>query len=643
MVLSAAAVMFLVAPLANAIDCRGQEAQQLASSVTLLLGSGRLMLEQELRSRQSSVGTPVEMQLVAVHVALDLLCSSEDAATGARASSLFPASTVLPWLATVTRAVWQVTEQDGIGQSAGGCLPAAHCGQQWLCMMRAPAVLPIAMPAPRPCPSAGTHLPAMETYAAVCSRLLGHLPSNAFSSVQAALAADAALKAQLVRLLRKHGLRAAASRLLPSQAQRFTPGFTPGWQPPAAASHEVGKPWRHLAETIMSLSALSGEFMQQLKPRQEASAVRRLAVLLIEALPLDRPANLPPTTYYNGWKTLIMLFQGALWAQREWHLQPPLDAAQQAAARQASWTVLRLLPKLAGALRLVCGDPTLACPGRLTCCDLVALLCVHLTATGGVESAAEAAQLLAAADAAIGLLPLAHEVWQQRQAAGRQLPDADAKMAHVCLQLAALAYLPLSDAYGQGAKPPGSAAEHATAATAARRLQLSSCRLLHWAVSAADPTWMQSLGTEHSSLTDLQDTMAVASRAATLVTEAEEARVADDRQQLAALRFAGSCVCVCVSRELALACFACLLLPRNWWCKVMSFACCLESNLEPIFSPVLPGSTGCRRPATVQRGGRPTAVCLPSWAIPLLLPAARRPPCTGYPISSMFAACPQPS
>jgi hypothetical protein len=109
-----------------------------------------------------------------------------------------------------------------------------------------------------------------------------------------------------------------------------------------------------------------------------------------------------------------------------------------------------------------------------------------------VRTAAEAAQLLAAVDAALSMVPLAHQAWQQGQdeADREQLPRPE----HSCLRLwLSCRYLVLP-AYGEtGGTPAGSAEEHAAAARAALRLHVTSCRALNWLASKASPEWLASL------------------------------------------------------------------------------------------------------------------------------------------------------
>lgn len=229
-------------------------------------------------------------------------------------------------------------------------------------------------------------------------------------------------------------------------------------------------------------------------------------------------------------------------------------AATAAAGREAAWQVAALLPRLARATSTIADSSAyLDLSGRLVACNLLHLLLEPTVQLGGVRSAAEAAQLLAAADAALGLLPLTHALWQEQVASGRRLPPHAAALGQSCLRLFLLSFHSLregpygssssseegGEGAGAGALPPGSPAEHEAAYAAARRLQLTCFRAVHWAAGSAAREWLDGLRAEEAGtgLLGLQQACHMVLQGTELVTSVEEGRRAGDAPAAAAFRW----------------------------------------------------------------------------------------------------------
>lgn len=227
------------------------------------------------------------------------------------------------------------------------------------------------------------------------------------------------------------------------------------------------------------------------------------------------------------WVSAIQLLSLAVGAQRYWLDREPGGSQAAAARREAAWEVMALLPRVAAGVGM-----TVRCrpADKLTTFGLVPVLFEHLAHVGSAASAAEAAQLMEAADAAASqLLPLAHALWLERQAGGQpQRPAQDTQAAHTFLRLVSITYSILKDgacfpANGPDPAPPGSAAEHTAAAKAARRLQVTALRLVHWAAGAATaPAWLAGVGAPFGSRLELYEACHMAHEAAELVVAASQ-------------------------------------------------------------------------------------------------------------------------
>jgi hypothetical protein len=279
---------------------------------------------------------------------------------------------------------------------------------------------------------------------------------------------------------------------------------------------------------IVSLSFSSGplanatpHYLQQ--SAEARTALGRLLPHLSDQLPDHSGPEVPACTFRESWTAVIFLLLFILEAQQSQRKRQPDSAAAKAALREVSWVLLRLVPRLASATHAPQADEDGEDLSAFKLQHLGYLAYVQLDELGpSVQSAAEAAQLLTAADAAISLVPLAAQAWQQRQ--GEASPSPTVRVDAECIRLWSYCAALLSPAYGGTvAAPAGSAEEHAAAALAALRLQVSSCRALNWFASGASPEWLASLQLPPMSLWDVTS---CAFAQAEKVFQAETARLA---------------------------------------------------------------------------------------------------------------------
>lgn len=574
-VVSVAAALYGAARLAVALNISGPEARRLGSAATVLLGAGHKVLEQAVRrsSRRggsrpaNGLASQAGVQLLAVYMVLDLLAVRSNEGDVAYATAqLFTPAAVMPWLAMTTDVLQREVEIHGAGVrlhlACGEVQYGVHLGFEtvisaWrmarvrVCMIpRGPShvgskhsTLSVAHP-----PPTGPYLEFLGAHAAVCSRLL--LPHDAalFTALRAEVAADAALGKQLVALLLKHSLPAAVAALSPQAAA----AAVPGWRQPEEVP-DVGNIWRHFTHAVQALllsPVLREECGRQLEGTAGAAAgLRQLAVAMAESAALERPAGVAELTHCNGLQCVLVLLCCSLVVRNNLASWQP--ASRQAAAEQRadSWAFVCLLPKLAAMLRVVAGArDAVPLHSRLFGCKALADTFTFLGHMGDVQSAEEAAQLLAAADTAVNLLPTVYRLWQERQRAqaGRHSghssdPDYDAELALACLKMWHVGFHLLSNAYEDGL-PPGSPAQHAVAAAAARRMQLSSCRALQWAASSAvAPAWLESHEQPYRGLLQWMDAAVIAIEAADRVAAADRTRLDAAGDEAALQQFRCAC------------------------------------------------------------------------------------------------------
>ncbi|KAI7843037.1 hypothetical protein COHA_003369 [Chlorella ohadii] len=499
----ACACLYTTGRIAIATGCRGRDAEQLLPSAALLLGTGRANLR-----RLAAIDNAAEagLHLMAVYMLLNV--AIEDDGAWARAGALFAPHAATEWLAAVTQALLADAWQDGVGD-----------------------------------------LKFVGAYAAVCYHLLPPRHDSHFRALRAAVAADAALQQRIADLLLGPCLRSAVAVLVPAAAAVAAPR----WQVPNDAAELMGNHWRQLQHTMMALQVpfLEPHVAQQLRPRQQQAELQRMAVQLFWALLLELPPatqQVSEVTLNNFQISALHLLCISTGVQRYWLEREPAggQAATAGMLREAAWDVLALMPRIAVAVAGVVRGNVMDLTGKLMTAGAVPLLCLQLAHVGCARSAAEAAQLLTAADAAVSrLLPLAHGLWQQRRAAGQQqLPPEDVSLALACLRLLTNTCSVLKHgAYdGSDAAPPGSPAEHAAAAIAARRLQVTMLRLVHWAAGTASvPAFLADVGALYGSLLELHEACHVAQEAADAVASVSGplASGAGDAQAQSRLQGAG--------------------------------------------------------------------------------------------------------
>ena len=557
--------------LASATGCGGRDAEQLVSSAALLLGSGRRDLQ--LLAAAGGRGEAAGMHLLTAYMLLNV--AAEDGGAAALARALFAPPAATEWLAAATRLLLAAAERDGVGECQRRrcrcCRSSACAPRAWklaVHLQQLPGARHSLPGASTPGPGAyPLHLDAcagnvenVAAYAAVCY----HLLSPRFD-VREAVAADAGLRQGMARMLGGPCLRSAVAVLAPAAAAEAAPR----WQPPASAPEMMGNYLRqlHHATTALQVPCIQPDVAALLRPPPLQAQLRRMAAQLLRALPLECPAveGVSPVTHTNVrlsmhcdgaagcgaqlgarcnpvaapapaaprspqvWLSAIQLLGLALGAQRYWlEREPRGQQAAAAARREAAWALVALLPRIAAGVRTAARSRVLELDMQLGMASVVTALSEHLAHAGSVRSAAEAAHVLQAADAAVSqLLPHAHALWQQRQAAaGQQLPAVDAELAATCLRLLTTSYVILKGgaydpASGSDTAPPGSPAEHAAAVEAARRLQVTALRAVHWAAGAASaPAWLASVGAPYSGVLELHEACHVAQEAAEIVVEA---------------------------------------------------------------------------------------------------------------------------
>jgi hypothetical protein len=167
-----------------------------------------------------------------------------------------------------------------------------------------------------------------------------------------------------------------------------------------------------------------------------------------------------------SWFVTAKLLQTGLLAQRAQRDRWPGSTAAQSGLREASWALLRLLPKLASAAHDLCQMRSDTQPNSMPLQALVQVFPCHCADLGGpVCSAAEAAQVMAGTAAALSLLPLAHQVWQAPGAMSEPELQQSMQLPQQCVQLWACKRILMPPSDMAIVWPlPGSNHDHAAAA-----------------------------------------------------------------------------------------------------------------------------------------------------------------------------------
>ena len=364
---------------------------------------------------------------------------------------------------------------------------------------------PAADPPPPPshCPAcsstaaAGLEPILLGAFSTICRLLLVQMSAPAFGGLQAPVRANPALQRQLVAQLQRT-LGSAVDLVLAALPQAAAAGSGP----PAGHLSSLGSPtldWNFVSNTARVLSAdcLRAALQQQLRQGDGAAAAVQLLERLLAGLPLAPPDGLPATVFGEVWATsahfLSVVFVAIMRSQRA--------AAMQAAA----WAAVRLLPRLAAALKvLAVGVPAIQ-QRVLSTAEIWGQLLTPALEIQTVSSMQQLEALVAAADAGLRLLPL---LTQQLllaaepagpldvlQSLGTGLVGTRLYVQSICGLVTAgselcITFLRLHRKDEDLAAL--SSSQLAAAATATSRLHATACRLVHW-LAAMPPAELRRL------------------------------------------------------------------------------------------------------------------------------------------------------
>jgi hypothetical protein len=347
------------------------------------------------------------------------------------------------------------------------------------------ACLPACLPA---CPSTaaeGLDPILLGAFSTVCRLLLVQMSAPAFGGLQAPVRADAGLQRQLVTLLQRT-LGSAVDLVLAPLPQAAAAGVGL----PAGHLSSLGSPivdWNFVSNTARVLSAdcLRAALQQQLRQRGGAAAAVQLLERLLAGLPLACPDGLPANVFGEVWATAAHCLSAVFVATMQ---------SQQAAAKQAAaWASVRLLPKLAAALKvLAVGVPAIQ-HRVLSTAEIWGQLLAPASEIQAVRSVQQLEALVAAADAGLRLLPL---LARQLLAAAEPASPVDLLQSLGTGLVGTRLYVQTIGALvrdgsefcitflrlqrADEALAAWSSSQLAAAATATSRLHATACRLVHW-------------------------------------------------------------------------------------------------------------------------------------------------------------------